>query len=59
MSIELVVSDDVQKRVMRIMADTLALSSLTRRQVQAVYGELENARDALSRILDRADSKNA
>jgi hypothetical protein len=61
MSVELVHSADeaTQKRVFRLMADTLFLSRLTPLQARAVYDEIEKARDALSRILDHADGKNA
>jgi len=60
MSIELVWDrDSIKRRVFRIMGDALVLSRLTPRQVRPVYDELEKARDALSRILDHADGKDA
>ena len=49
-----------QQRVMRIMSDVLRLrEELTRAQVMSIYGHLEKTRDAISRILDEADGKNA
>jgi hypothetical protein len=49
----------LQKRVTRIMADALVLGNLSAAEARGVYEELQKARDALSRILDRADGKNA
>ena len=49
----------LQRRVTRIMADTLVLLNLSAAEARGVYEELEKARDALSRILDRADGKDA
>jgi hypothetical protein len=48
---------DVQQRVIRMLADTRTLSVMTAPEVRAVYEELETIRDALSRLLDRADAK--
>jgi hypothetical protein len=60
-TIELITSEphaDEQKRIIRMLIDTRALQHLlTRAQVRAVYGELEQIRDALSHMLDRADGK--
>jgi hypothetical protein len=41
------------------MADALALTRVPRAELRAVYHNLERARDALSRLLDDADGKNA
>ena len=41
------------------MADALVLGNLSAAEARGVYEELQKARDALSRILDRADGKNA
>ena len=49
-----------QQRVMRIMSDVLRLrEELTRAQAMSIYSHLEKTRDAISRILDEADGKNA
>ena len=45
------------ERLGRLLDDLNAFSELTAPQVRAIYQELEAARDALSRILDRADGK--
>jgi hypothetical protein len=52
-------SEATERRLIRILTDIKALSRLTRPEVRGVYGEIEIARDALSRILDDADGKNA
>jgi hypothetical protein len=60
--IELVSSEPtaaMQQRITRIMTDAKMLRGLTRAEVNAVYGEIEAARDALSRLLDWADYKDA
>lgn len=62
MSVELVHSqptEDTQKRLIRMSIDVFKLGSLSKAEARAVYGELETVRDALSRILDRADGKDA
>lgn len=60
MSIELVYDADIERRLIRLLADVRTLQlCLTRAKVRASYDKLEAARDALSRILDRADGKNA
>lgn len=62
MSVELVHSQpapDLQKRMTRMEIDARTLSRLTRAEVRTIYTELEAVRDAISRILDRADGKNA
>ena len=49
-----------QQRLMRMMIDVLKLrEQLTRAEIRACYDELETARDALSRLLDKADGKDA
>lgn len=45
------------QRVIRIQLDSHLLRHLTAPQIRAVYSELEGARDALSKVLDRADGK--
>jgi hypothetical protein len=47
-----------QQRLTRMMQDTLALSKLSPAEIRAAYAELETIRDALSRMLDRADGKS-
>jgi hypothetical protein len=42
-----------------MLTDVKALFDLTRAEVRGVYSEIETARDALSRILDHADGKDA
>jgi hypothetical protein len=62
MSIELVYSGPdpaLLQRMQRMLMDVRALSRLTKVQAQSVHEELELVRDALSRILDRADGKHA
>jgi hypothetical protein len=62
MSVELVHSQpstDTLKRVVRIRADTIKLADLPLAEIRSVYEQIEKARDALSRILDRADGKDA
>jgi hypothetical protein len=41
------------------MADVLVLKRLSRAEIRASYDRLELARDALSRLLDDADGKDA
>lgn len=49
-----------QQRLIRIGTDVCALrDTLTRAQIRTVYDTLETIRDALSRLLDKADDKNA
>jgi hypothetical protein len=61
MTIELIKSDpddDEQKRVIRMMSDTRALKrQLSAAQVRSVYPQLEQIRDTLSLMLDKADGK--
>jgi hypothetical protein len=61
MTIELIKSEphaDEQRRIIRMLVDVRALEHLlTRAQVRSVYGELEQIRDTLSQMLDRADGK--
>ena len=48
----------LQKRVTRIMMDARMLTMLSKPQARAIYTEIELARDALSRILDKVDGKS-
>ena len=49
----------LQKRITRLMLDVRAIEMLlTISQLKSVYGELEAARDRLSKLLDKADGKN-
>jgi hypothetical protein len=48
----------LEQRVLRMLSDLYTLSKLTGPEIRAVYSPLEEARDALSRILDRADGKH-
>jgi hypothetical protein len=48
----------LQQRVLRMLADIYALTKLTAPEIRAVYSPLEEARDALSRMLDNADGKD-
>jgi hypothetical protein len=41
------------------MGDALALTRISRAETRAVYDQIERARDALSRLLDHADGKDA
>ena len=55
-----VLPDDQLRRITRLMLDVHALrGSLTRGQIMTAYEMLEAARDALSRMLDQADDKDA
>jgi hypothetical protein len=47
------------RRVLRLAIDAKILSHLTTSEIKPLYDKIEAARDALSRILDRADDKNA
>jgi hypothetical protein len=50
----------LQQRLTRMMFDTRMLGeSLTPAQRKSAYSEIEAIRDALSRLLDKADNKNA
>jgi len=50
----------IQRRMTRLMIDVRILGEqLTRAQTKTLYGEIEAARDGLSRILDRVDGKHA
>ena len=46
-----------KQRVIRVQADARLLQHMTVNECRAVYDELEAARDALSKILDKADGK--
>jgi hypothetical protein len=62
MSLELVANNpsvSTRQRVLRIAMDAMILSRLRASEVAELYDKIEAARDALSRILDRADGKNA
>lgn len=50
---------DTKTRVIRLHCDTIALGDLSKAEIRAIYGHIERARDALSRILDRSDGKDA
>jgi hypothetical protein len=51
--------DGVQQRLTRMMHDARALrDSLTRAQARSARGYLEETRDLLSRLLDRAEGKH-
>jgi hypothetical protein len=50
---------DEQRRILRLLNDIYHLQKLTRAEVRTVYQALEEGRDALSRMLDKADGKNA
>jgi hypothetical protein len=53
-------SEDTQRRLTRLMSDIRVLqASLTRAQSRTAYDYLETARDVLSRLLDKADGKDA
>ena len=50
----------MQRRMLRLMSDALAMRrKITSAEARVLYSEIEQARDALSYILDRADGKNA
>jgi hypothetical protein len=52
-------SDEVRQRLIRMMLDARALrDSLTRAQCRSARGYLEETRDLLSRLLDRAEGKH-
>lgn len=52
-------SDEVKQRLTRMMLDARALrDSLTRAQCRSAFGYLEETRDLLSRLLDRAEGKH-
>jgi hypothetical protein len=59
MSVELVYREDTERRCLRIAADALVLSQRPMLEVRANYDRIERARDALSRLLDHADGKDA
>jgi len=48
---------EVGKRVMRIKLEVKLLRMMTMAEVRAVHDDLEETRDMLSTILDRADGK--
>jgi hypothetical protein len=49
----------LQQRVIRIEADALTLVRLlSAAEIRAVYSHIEQARDTLSQLLDRADGKH-
>jgi N-glycosylase/DNA lyase len=45
------------RRMTRVMTDVVQLKKLSAAEARALYRDLEVTRDALSRILDRADGK--
>jgi len=48
----------LEQRVIRMEADARKLQTLTAAEIRAVYANLETIRDALSRLLDKADGKS-
>ena len=50
-------SDELKARMIRVMADTVQLKKMSAAEARTLYRDLEATRDALSRILDRADGK--
>jgi flagellar biosynthesis/type III secretory pathway ATPase len=62
-SVELVHSEpspDVEQRLFRVMADVSVLQQrLSRAEIRTLYAAIERTRDALSRLLDYADGKDA
>jgi hypothetical protein len=47
------------QRVLRLAMDAKILSHLSTSEIKPLYDKIEAARDALSRILDKTDGKNA
>lgn len=52
------VSPVIQARIERVRRDALVFQLLSVAEIRAVYAELEEARDILSKLLDAADGKN-
>ena len=50
---------EIERRLIRMLEDAMALRRLSPIEIATVYDTVEKIRDALSRILDRADQKNA
>lgn len=48
---------ETKARIIRVMMDVVQLKKLSAAEARALYRDLEVTRDALSRILDRADGK--
>lgn len=46
-----------EQRIIRMALDTRLLQLMTVAEIRAVYSELEAVRDAISKMLDRADGK--
>jgi hypothetical protein len=62
MSLKLVATNErvsSMRRALRIAIDVKILSQAPASEIKYLYDKIEAARDALSRILDRADDKNA
>jgi hypothetical protein len=62
MSLKLVATNErvsSMRRTLRIAIDVKILSQAPASEIKYLYDKIEAARDALSRILDRADNKNA
>jgi hypothetical protein len=62
MSLKLVATNErvsSMRRALRIAIDVKILSQAPASEIEYLYDKIEAARDALSRILDRADNKNA
>ena len=51
------IAPSLERLVIRMQSDVLLLRCLPIRDVKAIYNELEELRDALSKILDKADGK--
>jgi hypothetical protein len=48
----------LEQRAIRMLTDACLLERLTTAEIRSIYTELETARDALSRMLDRVDGKH-
>jgi hypothetical protein len=48
----------IKERVDRMRCDAVVFQMLSVAEIRAVYAELEEARDILSRLLDAADGKH-
>jgi N-glycosylase/DNA lyase len=51
-------TEEIRKRMIRVMSDVVQLKKLSAAEARILYRDLEATRDALSRILDRADGKS-
>jgi hypothetical protein len=48
----------LEQRVIRLLTDANLIQHLSIPEIRAIYSHIEDARDALSRTLDRADGKH-